>query len=235
MSAGRILLLVAGTIAGLAAAALIAAGTTALWADHSKTDKDGYFSSGRQAVSTQTHAFVSDPIDIDDGADWIFDDQGNLTFRIATAGTDGQPVFVGVAPKDAVATYLTGVSYEQVTDIDGDPFRLNTTPHSGTAKPIAPTRAGIWEQSVSGTGTQTLEWKPKQGDWAVVVMNADGSAGVTTQSTFGAKVTFLAEVGLALLAAGLVLLVASVLFVYFALRGRGTTTAGGAAAVPATA
>jgi hypothetical protein len=88
---------------------------------------------------------------------------------------------------------------------------------------------------VSGTGTQTLEWKPKQGDWAVVVMNADGSAGVTTQSTFGAKVTFLAEVGLALLAAGLVLLVASVLFVYFALRGRGTTTAGGAAAVPATA
>ena len=92
-----------GTIAGLAAAALIAAGTTALWADHSKTDKDGYFSSGRQAVSTQTHAFVSDPIEIDEGADWIFDDQGNLTFRIATAGTDGRPVFVGVAPKDAVA------------------------------------------------------------------------------------------------------------------------------------
>jgi hypothetical protein len=234
MSAGRILLLVAGTIAGLAAAALIAAGTTALWADHSKTDKDGYFSSGRQAVSTQTHAFVSDPIEIDEGADWIFDDQGHLTFRIASAGTDGKPVFVGVAPKDAVATYLTGVSYEQVTDIDGDPFRLNTTPHSGTAKPIAPAHAGIWEQSVSGTGTQTLEWKPKQGDWAVVVMNADGSAGVSTQSTFGAKVTFLAEVGLALLAAGIVLLVASVLFVYFALRGRGTTTPGGAA-VPVTA
>ena len=80
---------------------------------------------------------------------------------------------------------------------------------------------------MSGTGTQTLEWKPKQGDWAVVVMNADGSAGVSTQSTFGAKVTFLAEVGLALLAAGLVLLVASVLFVYFALRGRGTAATGG--------
>ena len=63
----------------------------------------------------------------------------------------------------------------------------------------------------------------------------DGSAGVTTQSTFGAKVTFLAEVGLALLVGGLVLLVASVLFVYFALRGRGTAATGGAAAVPATA
>jgi hypothetical protein len=235
MSAGRILLLVAGTIAGLAAAALIAAGTTALWADHSKTDKDGYFSSGRQAVSTQTHAFVSDPIEIDEGADWIFDEQGDLTFRIAAAGAGGEPVFVGVAPKDAVATYLTGVSYEQVTDIDGDPFQLDTTPHSGTATPIAPTRAGIWERSVSGAGTQTLDWRPKQGDWAVVVMNADGSAGVSTQSTFGAKVSFLAEVGLALLVGGLVLLVSSVLFVYFALRGRGTTPTAPAVAVPLTA
>ena len=104
MSAGRILLLVAGTIAGLAAAALIAAGTTA---SLGRPLEDGQgrvlLEHGRQAVSTQTHAFVSDPIEIDEGADWIFDDQGNLTFRIATAGTDGRPVFVGVAPKDAVA------------------------------------------------------------------------------------------------------------------------------------
>ncbi len=233
MSTRRIILLVSGTLAGLVAVAVLAAGGTALWADHSKTDRDGFFSSGSQTVATHMHAFVSDPIEIDSGADWIFDDQGRLTFRVAATSTDERPIFVGVAPEAEVASYLRGVDYEQVTDIDGDPFRLDTTPHYGTARPAAPGSVGIWEQSVSGTGTQTLEWKPKEGKWAVVLMNADGSAVVSTKTTLGAKVSFLVEVGLMLVIAGLVLVATSVLLVYLALRGRRTPPAAAVAVAPA--
>ena len=35
----------------------------------------------------------------------------------------------------------------------------------------------FWVASTSGTGEQTLEWEPEDGDWRAVVMNEDGRAG----------------------------------------------------------
>ena len=121
-----------------------------------------------------------------------------------------------------------------MTDIDGDPFRLDTTPHSGTARPAAPGSVGIWEQSVSGTGTQTLEWKPKgQLGRRPHERRRFGGLLVTTKTTLGAKVSFLVEVGLMLVIAGLVLVGTSVLLVYLAVRGRRTPPAAAAAVAPA--
>jgi len=52
-------------------------------------------------------------------------------------------------------------------------------------------------QQVHGAGTQTLNWDVKDGNWSVVVMNADGSKGVNTRVSAGASLPWLDELELA--------------------------------------
>jgi hypothetical protein len=218
MTIGKILLLIGGGIGALLATALLAAGGVSLWADTAKTDRDGYFSSKAYPVQTNTHALVSEGLDIDADADWIFDDGRHMSVRIAATAEDGDRIFVGVAPQSDVAAYLGGVSYDEVTDVDVDPFGLETEPHAGQATPRAPDSQGIWEASVEGSGTQTLRWDPEPGDWSVVLMNADGSAGVNTETTFAARVSFLFELGLGLVIGGAVLLAGSAALIFVGVR-----------------
>ena len=60
--------------------------------------------------------------------------------------------------------------------------------------------------SATGTGTPTLRRRVAGGTWSVVMMNADGSPGVTVDANVGAKIKYLMAIAIALLAGGLVLL-----------------------------
>ena len=51
-------------------------------------------------------------------------------------------------------------------------------------------------------GTQTVTWKVREGDWSVVLMNADGSRGVIAEVDLGAKLSFLLWVAIGLLMGG---------------------------------
>jgi hypothetical protein len=97
-----------------------------------------------------------------------------------------------------------------VTDIDVDPFSIDTERHDGSAAPARPDSLSIWDASVQGRGTQALDWDRRPGDWSVVVMNADGSAGVGTEMTFGARVSFLFEIALGLVIGGALLFAGSI-------------------------
>ena len=57
--------------------------------------------------------------------------------------------------------------------------------------------------SAAGDGEQTIEWAPESGRWAVVVMNADGAAGVSVDASVGAKVPWLLGLGIGLIVGGL--------------------------------
>jgi hypothetical protein len=94
-----------------------------------------------------------------------------------------------------------------VTDIDVGPFRADYRTTGGDVRPAAPATQDIWTASTSGSGTQQLTWDVEDGDWSVVVMNADGSAGVDTHISAGADVPIVDDLATGFTFGGIGLLV----------------------------
>jgi hypothetical protein len=217
-SGGRIASIVAGGVAAVLAVGFIAAGALLLWGD-SKKDDQGYLSTGKERYAASTYALASDNLDVDlDGAGWVMDrdDLGNV--RLAVESSAGKPVFVGIARTSDVSDYLRNTSYTSVTDVDYSPFHASYRGHGGDRRPALPADQGFWAASAHGSGTQTVAWDLDDGDWSIVVMNADGSRGVDTDISAGAKLPFLATVGWISLGGALVLLITAALLVYLGLR-----------------
>jgi hypothetical protein len=217
-SGGRIASIVAGGVAAILAIGFIAAGAILLWGD-SKKDDQGYLSTGKHRYAASTYALASDNLDVNlDGAGWIIDrnDLGNV--RLSVKSSAGKRVFVGVAHTSDVSDYLRGTSYTSVTDVDYSPFNASYRDHGDDRRPALPADQGFWAASAHGSGTQTLAWDLEDGDWSIVVMNADGSRGVDTDISAGAKVSFLGTLGWVSLGGALVLLIIAGTLVYLGLR-----------------
>src|SRR5207237_4817058 len=107
-----------------------------------------------------------------------------------------------------------------VQDLDFDPFRVTYLPVTGRAPQAPPTEQSFWAASASGVGTQTLTWKVRDGDWSVVLMNADGSRGVAADVDLGAKLSFLLWVAIGLLIGGALLLGGAIALIVLAARTR---------------
>jgi membrane protein implicated in regulation of membrane protease activity len=219
-SSSRTGYLVAGSVAALIAAVLIAAGALALWGD-SKKGADGYLSTGTERFTTATRALQSERVDVEvDNKTWIAgaEDLGDTRLKVAPAG--GEPVFAGIGPERDVKAYLRGVEHTVLEDIDSSPFSARHVEHGGARAPAAPSKQDFWAASTEGSGPQTLHWTPDEGDWAVVVMNADGSAGVAADVSAGAEVAFLAPLGWSLAGGGVLLLIGGVYLLRRGIRPR---------------
>src|SRR3954469_17896875 len=198
----RIGLTITGAIASLIAVALVAGGGLALWGDSLK-DGDGYLRTDTERYSADTRALATDNLDVDLGdADWVAqtDDLGKIT--VSAESRDGKPLFVGIARTSDVERYLANVPYTTVNDIDVAPFQADYERHSGNRHPVSPEHAGIWQASSQGTGKQSIDWKIDDGDYSVVVMNADGSLGVDADVSAGASIPFLDELGWSAIGSG---------------------------------
>src|SRR5206468_7238983 len=124
----------------------------------------------------------------------------------------------GIGPQAKVARYLGTVAHANVQDIDFDPFRATYLSGSGGAPQGPPAEQHFWAASASGVGTQTLSWKVRDGDWSVVLMNANGSRGVTADVDLGAKLSFLLWVAIGLLIGGVLVTGGSAALVVLAAR-----------------
>jgi hypothetical protein len=214
----RVLTLVGAGVVALVSTALLAVGALSLWGNAQKDDA-GYLSTGRGDVTTRSYALATEDMDIDlDGAGDLLDNSELGKVRVSAESNAGKPVFVGVAHTRDVERYLAGTAHATVTDFDSSPFTVTKDEQPGRRAPAAPTDTSIWSASTHGTGTQRLEWKVADGNWSIVVMNADGSRGVDAKVSAGAKAPFLAPLGWASLAGGLVLLVAAGGLVYLGVR-----------------
>jgi hypothetical protein len=167
---------------------------------------DGVASTQRDDLSTPTSAIVSGTASIDTAG--AVDDLGDARIVISSRSDTGRPVFVGVGPAADVDRYLAGAPTDEVRDFDAGPFDssfdVDRERHPGQATPAAPGGQDFWVASDEGVSAN-VRWKVRDGDYRVVIMNADGSRGVATDTTLGAKVPLLPAVGFGLLGAGLAL------------------------------
>ena len=199
---------IASALTGALALSFLGAGGALLYAETEKDD-DGYYNTSTEHLHTGSYAIASGPLDLDlDGIESLVEDTDLGRVRIHPESNGGEPVFVGIARSDHVNRYLRGTAHTTVTDIDGGAFGLSLDPtyrdSAGKERPATPAGRDLWVASASGTGEQTLEWKARDGDWSVVVMNADGSRGVDTSVSAGAKLPFVGPVGWTALGVGVV-------------------------------
>jgi hypothetical protein len=222
-SKGRTALTVAGAIVLTLGALVIAAGGAALW-QTGKSD-GGYISSGVHRFDTTSHAIVTEGLKVDsDIPRWLI---GRT--RITASSSDGKPVFVGVARKRDVDAYLANVSQSQIRNLEYGPFRVDYADRAGTASPARPASRSIWAASTSGTGDQQLNWRLRSGEWRVVLMNADGSSGVSADVKVGGTINHVVPMAIGITAAGLLILLLGVAVVFAGRRRHGPP------AVPVTA
>jgi hypothetical protein len=220
VSAGRVVLIVLGSIGVLFGLAVLAGGGFLLWADRTQRE-DGYLTTPTERFATPTYALTRSRLEVDtEGAKWVLNEDWFGKIRIRGESTDEKTLFIGIGPQADVARYLGTVAHANVQDVDFDPFRVTYLPVSGGAPDGPPTEQGFWAASASGVGTQTLTWKVRDGDWSVVLMNADGSRGVDADVDLGAKLSFLLWVAIGLLIGGVLVVGGSTALVVLAARTR---------------
>ena len=190
------------SILALASAGLSAAGGAGILLDQTQRDSSGYLMTSSKPYSTQTYALVSGSYRGGTTGDWFVnrDLLGTVKVRVSSV----RPVFIGIGPENAVNTYLAGVAHARGSSLTrpNSDYRA----YSGGAPPSPPGAQTFWSASASGTGQQSVTWKPQAGNWRIVLMNTDGSAGVSSDVSIGAKIPHLLTMAIVVAGVGLLLL-----------------------------
>lgn len=217
--AGRILAVVVGSLAAMLALALITGGVALRIADSVLRD-DGFLMSSTETYVSPGLAVTSDSVELRDGSpDVSLASELLGTVRVEATSTAAAGVFVGIAPTSSVDAWLAGSAHSTVVDPSGD-GGPDTTYVDGGTDPLPPADQAFWVAQASGTGRQVLGWDPQDGDWTVVVMNADGASPVRARVAVGAEVPVLDDVAYGLIITGAVLLPLSALVLWLAVRRR---------------
>ena len=222
-TAGRIAMVVAGSLLALLAVGAVVLGAYGLWL-HTTQRSDGYVMTSSERFSTGTYALATRSLDVSSdvpsflyGKDWL----GDVRIRGESANP-ARPVFIGIARKADVDRYLAGVAHSEVVDVNANPFGTTYRPsyrvRAGGAPATPPGQARLWVASVAGPGSQALTWSVKQGRWAVVVMRPDGSRGVSADLAAGAKLPALLWTSISVLVLGLLGLGGAAALIYFGVR-----------------
>ena len=172
--------------------------------------------------SSDGYALASERIDLATGADWIPVSASLGTARLEVTGTDD--VFVGIAPVNEAGAYLDGVALTVVDDVGLGDSAQRQVPGDAPSSP--PTEQDFWTEQTGGQGLQQLSWAPEQGDWMLVIMNADGSAGVDVEARIGATIPALTGLAWGVLGTGILLTVIGLVLIVLSIRRRPSVPAG---------
>ena len=223
MSTGRMIAIIVGAALALMSLGMLVAGGALTFAYAVESDDGGYFDATLDRLATPTAAITTGDVDLrtDPGPQWVLD-AVDVSVRIQATGVDQDAeLFVGIGSEEDVEVYLSGVARDEISDVRaGGSIRYNSV--SGEQPATPPAEEGLWVASASGAGTQVLEWDVAEGEWVVVLMNADGSPGILAEVTVGMRSGALLAVGISMLAIGGVLLAIAVAIILAAALSRGT-------------
>jgi hypothetical protein len=215
---GRVIALIVASLLALVSLGLLAAGGAGIVLDQTQRDSNGYLMSSTEPSSTSTYALVSGSYRGGTSGDWFVN--RDLIGTVQIRASSARPVFIGIGPQEPVDTYLSGVAYAHGTNLTTPSGDFRT--HPGGAPATPPGAQTFWSARSTGSGQQTLTWKPQAGNWRIVLMNADGSASVSSEVSIGAKMPHLLTIAIAAAGAGLMLLLISGAGIYLAVRPRGS-------------
>jgi len=216
--AGRIVGVSLASVLLLVSLAALTGGVLVGITDRVARDADGFITSGPIAVSADGYAVVTEDFRISN--DSMFVDLPERIVgevRVTATGREG-PVFLGIADTTRVESYLHRVAHSTVVDI-ADDDRVPTFTTVGGGAPGPPTHEDFWQVSASGTGPQVVRMSAAEGEWTLVVMNADGHGPVAADLRMGATVPVLTDLAISLLLGGGLLVVVGVLGLWAVLRG----------------
>ncbi len=199
----RVTRIIFGVLGLLVGAGLIAGAIAGLVQDR---DADDYFVTDGDRFERSSFAIVSEATDVlTDAPGWVADlVLDPVDIKVSGSSNTGSSIFLGIASSSDVETYLTNVAYDEVDGVRFEGSAIDYTHHRGTSTPGSPGAETFWVTSIEGPGNQTLNWSAEQGDWSVVVMNADGSAGVDADLVRGVRVSNIVPVMWVALVFGLV-------------------------------
>ena len=220
MTAGRTAAQVTGAVLAAIALAILIGGVAAVAVAGANRDTDGYLTTPAYEMSADGHAVTFGAADVQSSTDGWVPWRGLFNTRVSATATDGSRVFVGIGPADDVAAYLADVEHTRVSDLGVVPSHVEMDTQAGSTAPARPGQQDFWVVQNAGPGQQTIEWDPSQGSWSVVVMNADGSAGVDVTAGGGVSIGVLWPVGLGLLVAGVLTLLVAIVLVAIGRTGR---------------
>jgi hypothetical protein len=208
--AKRVILIILGALVLLVGAAAAVGGAALIVVFGS----DATASSGANHVGTHRVALVASMNHIN-GANDFAKAVGRVRLRLTV--DSARAAFVGVGPAAAVEHYLAGAPIDRVTDFDVDPLQLNTQPRPGTVRPASPGQQRFWMVSDSGPHA-SVNWEIGDGDYRLVVMNADASPNVALDAQASLTIPHSFGIGLGLLIGGVVLVVLGVLLIVLGSR-----------------
>lgn len=219
-SAWHVIAIVVGCLAILPSLGLLTGGIVVTVAQG--VADDGYFDVTLDRVESDGVAVAA--VDLwesaadDEDWPWILD-WLDPDIRIdARGGASTDDVFVGIAPTGDVEAYLADASFDEVTDFrDREPVYAS---QAGDATVDPPTEQNFWVAEAAGPGEQRLDWEARNGNWSVVVMNADGSPGVAADVTVGVSSDAVLPIGIVLIVLGAIGVLGSVALIIVGARGR---------------
>jgi hypothetical protein len=202
MRLAKVLTAVVASILALAAFGLLVGGGLLLAEHFTNRDADGYLTSPELELASDRYAVVSSDLYLTAGpADWWPADPGQV--RVTVESQTGAPVFVGIGPANDVDEFLMDVARHEITRIEGT--EVDYVDHQGEQTPTPPANQSFWVATAEGLGPESLDWNITPGEWAIVLMNADGSSGVEATVEAGVRIDLLLVIGAGLAVGGLVL------------------------------
>jgi hypothetical protein len=211
---GRVAAGVFGGLAALLAVACLVGGGVSVVLDQTQRDSAGYLMTGWKAQSTMTYALVSTSYRGGTSGDVLVARDMLGTVRVSSRSD--KPVFIGIARARDVFGYLGPVNREVGSGVDLS--SSGYTQIAGGRPAAAPGSLSIWDAKAAGTGNLDLTWKPRAGNWRVVLMNADASPGVQAQVRVGARLPHLLWIGIGLLGGAALLGLLTAGLIYIAAR-----------------
>jgi hypothetical protein len=179
--------------------------------------RDGTVTSQPGQIATPGRAIVAKFDDLASGYD-LKAIPGNPRITVsATGGT--RELFIGVGPAAEVDRYLSGRPYDEVTDLEFDPFRFDRRSHNGIGDLPPPGQQSFWVVRSSSTDPSML-WKATNGSYRIVIMNADASAGVDSRVRLAVTLPHLFGIAIALLVTGAICFVGGIALVVVGARRR---------------